>query len=105
VFGAKCKETGEITIVEILLRPLELVYVLSDDALNRLYDQSPAFQLYAEHANGMSVSDLALLYSKTEGWVMERMVAIRFCLEKQVYLTVSNLVPCADSVWSGQVWD
>jgi len=79
--------------------------VLTDDALNRLFDESPAFQLYAEHANGMTLPELALLYSKTEEWVIERVDAIRLCLERQVHLTVSKLAPCPNSVWNGQVWD
>ena len=76
-----------------------------DSALNRLYDQSPAFQLYAEHAHGMSFSDLALLHATTEASVMERVDAIRLCLEKQVHLKVTGLVTCPESHLSGQVWD
>ncbi len=76
-----------------------------DNALNRLYNQSPAFQLYAEHANGMSFSDLALLHATTEASVMERVEAIRLCLEKQVHLRVKGLVACQESFLSSQVWD
>jgi hypothetical protein len=77
----------------------------SDDVLNRLYDQSVPFRLYAEHANGMSLSDLALMSSLPEEWVRERVEAMRLCLEKQVYFEVCGPKPCSESVWRSQVWD
>ena len=77
-----------------------------DIALFRLYEQSIAFRLYADHASGIRVPELSMLCSRSEQWVSERIEAIRLCLEKQVRI---DLPPeprvCPDSLWQTQVWD
>jgi len=79
--------------------------MIADDVLNRLYERCVPFRLYAEHAHGTSLSDLALVSSMPQERVKERVEAMRLCLEKQVYLDVSRRMPCSESIWSGQVWD
>ena len=89
----------------IRTRENQFFMTADDDALNRLYELSVPFRLYAEHANGMSLLDLALVSSRPVEWVRERVEAMRLCLEKQVYIDVSAPASCPESMWVGQVWD
>jgi hypothetical protein len=84
---------------------LDQVSMSDDNLLSRRYDQKISFRLYSEHVNGKSFSDLALLYSRSEQWIRERVDWMQLCLEQQVSL--ENLAPplCAESIWVGQVWD
>jgi hypothetical protein len=77
-----------------------------DTALSRLFEESVTLRLYADHASGISVAELAMLCSRSQHWVEERIEATRLCLEKQVRI-VARTGPslCADSVWAAQVWD
>ncbi len=74
--------------------------------LNSLYEKNIPFQLYAEHRNGLSLSELACLVSRPVYWVQEQIEAARLCLEHQVLLDFE--VPdsvCSDRVWQQQIWD
>ena len=78
----------------------------SDIALNRLYEQSVSFRLYADHASGLSLIELAELSGQSERWVSERIESMRLCLEKQVRVEVASDPPvCPEKIWSDQVWD
>lgn len=73
--------------------------------LNRLYDGSLAFRLYAEHANGMTVAELALMTSRSQEWVAEQIEAMRLCLEKQLVIDVQERRDHFEEIWAEQVWD
>ena len=79
--------------------------VNADSALNRLYDQSVSFRLYADYTHGISVPELALISSRSEDWIAERIEAMRLCLQKQVIVEINEPKPCPDHLWNHQVWD
>jgi hypothetical protein len=81
------------------------VCVNADSALNRLYDQSFTFRFYADYKHGLSVSELALLSSRSERWITERIEAMRLCLEKQVRVEILDAEKPIDRIWKQQVWD
>lgn len=78
----------------------------ADAVLNALYEQHLPFRLYADHKQGLTLTELACLSGKSEYWVAERIEAMRLCLEKQVRLDLS-LPPtiASDAIWKEQVWD
>lgn len=49
-----------------------------------LYDQYLPFRLYADFMLGSSTAALADEFALSEDWVIERIKAIRWCIEKQV---------------------
>jgi hypothetical protein len=75
--------------------------------VNQLFAESISFRLYADHTNGKSVADLAVLCSRSESWVAERIEAARLCLEKQVRIVLPTPDPpvCPKHQWITQVWD
>ena len=46
------------------------------------------FRLYADYKNGVTVEQLAEIYSLPFAWVQERLEAARLCIEKQVQIGV-----------------
>ena len=71
----------------------------------RLHDESSSLRLYADHVDGMNVSDLAALYSRSEQWVRERLEGAHLRSEG-VSVDLSPECPiCSDSIWAAQVWD
>lgn len=78
----------------------------SDIALNRLYEQSVSFRLYADHAFGLSLLELSRLSGRSEQWVSERIESMRLCLQRQVRVEVGeNASLCPDKIWAAQIWD
>jgi hypothetical protein len=77
-----------------------------DTALFKLFEESVTFRLYADYTRGMSVPEIAMLCSRSQHWVEERIEAARLCLEKQVRIVAADGSSlCADSLWAAQVWD
>lgn len=73
--------------------------------LNSLYERNVPFRLYAEHRNGLSISELASLTARPAYWVAEQIEAARLCIEHQVTFDLSATARCSDVVWQQQVWD
>ena len=74
--------------------------------LNALYDRNLPFRLYAEHRNGLSVSELASLAARPAYWIAEQIEASRLCVEHQVQFDLHPFARvCSDDVWQQQIWD
>lgn len=53
-----------------------------------LYDEYFPFRLYADYMLGRTPAELATEFGVSENWIVERVEAVRLCIEKQVRLNL-----------------